>query len=130
MNTIKQLYNSFIFPYIDYCLEVWGRTYLSNVNPIYVMHKKAIIIILNAHYNEHTDNYFTELNALKLFDLLKYKTGFSMYKANKNSPTKKKSLYISMSRCILDKLEINNSLTKKPLKNAYYNRWTKVVEFP
>ena len=84
VNTMKQLYNSFIFPYIDYCLEVWGRAYPSNVNPAYVMQKKAIRRIFNAHYDKHTNNYFMELNALKLFDLLKYRTGLFMYKANKN----------------------------------------------
>ena len=80
---MKQLYNSFIFPYIDYCLEVWCRTYPSNVNTVFAMQKKAIRIIFSAHYNEHTNNYFIELNALKLFDLLKYKTGFFMHKTNK-----------------------------------------------
>ena len=83
-NTMKQLYNSFIFPYIDYFLEVWCRTYSSNVNTVYVMQKEAIRIIFNAHYNEHRNDYFMELNATKLFDLLKSKTGFSMYKANEN----------------------------------------------
>ena len=34
VNTMKQLYDSFIFPYIDYCLEVLGRTYPNNVNPV------------------------------------------------------------------------------------------------
>ena len=48
------------------------------------MQKKAIRIIFNAHYNEHTNNYFIELNALKLFDLQIYKTGLFMYKANKS----------------------------------------------
>ena len=33
---------------------------------------------------EHTNNYLMELNALRIFDLLKYKSGLSMYKANKN----------------------------------------------
>ena len=58
--------------------------YPSNVNPVYVMQKKAIRIIFNAHYYEHANNYFIELNALKLFDLLKNETGFFIYKANKN----------------------------------------------
>ena len=83
VNTMKQLRNSFIFPYIDYCLEVWGRTC-----PVYVMQKKAMRIILNAHHNEHTNNCSMELNAVKLFDLLKHKTGFSMCKANKYLLTK------------------------------------------
>ena len=99
VNTMRQLNNSFIFPYIDYCLEVWGGTYPGNINPVYVMQKKAMRIIFNAHYYEHTNNYFMELNALKLFDLLKYKTGFFMYKANKNLLPKilQMCLYISMA---------------------------------
>ena len=51
------------FPYIDYCPEVWDRTYPSNVNSVYIMQEKAIRRILNAHYNEQTNNYFIELNA-------------------------------------------------------------------
>ena len=78
VSTMKQLYNSSIFPYIDHCVEVWGRIYPSNVNPVYVMQNKAIRIILNAHYNEHTNNYFIELNTLKLFYLLKYKNLVSL----------------------------------------------------
>ena len=58
------------------------------------MQKKAITIIFNAHYNEHTNNYFIELNALKRFDLLKYKTGFSTHKANKNLLPKKYSKFV------------------------------------
>ena len=107
VNTMKQLYDSLIFPYIDYCLEVWGRTYPSNVNPVYIMHKKAIRMIFNAHYNEHTNNYFMELDALKLFDLLRYKTGLSMHKAKKNLlPRNVHNLFVHiMGMCTLDKLE-------------------------
>ena len=108
VNTMKQLYNSFIFPYIDYCLEVWDRTYPCNVNPVYAMLKKSIRIIFNAHYNEHTNNYFIELNALKLFDLLKYKMVSSMRIYCQK--IFKICLYISMARCILDKLGISSSL--------------------
>ena len=48
------------------------------------MQNKAIKRIFNAHYNVHTNIYFRELNALKLFDLLKNKTGFVMCKADEN----------------------------------------------
>ena len=65
VNTMKQLYNSFIFSYIDYYHEVWGRTYPSNVNPVYVMQKKTIRIIFNAHYNEHTNNFFDRIKCIK-----------------------------------------------------------------
>ena len=75
---MKQIHNSSIFPYIDHCLEVWGMKYQSNVNPVYVMRNKAMRRTFNIHHDEHTNNYFIELNALKLFDLLKYKTGLFM----------------------------------------------------
>ena len=40
VNTMKQLGNYFLFPYIHYCLEVWDITYQSNVNSVYIMQKK------------------------------------------------------------------------------------------
>ena len=49
VNTKKQLYNSFIFPYIDYCVEAWGRTYQSNVNLVYI-----IVYISNKKNFQHT----------------------------------------------------------------------------
>ena len=48
-NANMQLHDSIIFPYFDHCLEVWGRTYPSNVNPVYAIQKKAIRIIFNEH---------------------------------------------------------------------------------
>ena len=41
VNTMKQLHNSFIFLYSDYCLEAWCRTYPSNANSVYIMQKKT-----------------------------------------------------------------------------------------
>ena len=35
-------------------------------------------------YNEHTNNYFIELNTVTVFNLLKYKAGLFRYKVNKN----------------------------------------------
>ncbi len=32
-------------PYIIYCVEVWGRTYKTNLNPIYRLQKKAVRIV-------------------------------------------------------------------------------------
>ena len=34
VNTMKQLYNSLNFQYVDHCLEEWGRIYQSNVNSV------------------------------------------------------------------------------------------------
>ena len=45
VNTMKQLNNSFIFSYIDYCHRAWGRTYQNSVNSIYIMLHSVHIIL-------------------------------------------------------------------------------------
>ena len=42
VKSMKLLYNSLVFPYINYCLEVWGTTYQSNIHSVYIMQKKSI----------------------------------------------------------------------------------------
>ena len=74
------------------------------------MQKKSIRRILNIQCNEHKNNNFIELNALKLFDLLKYKTGLSICKANKNLRQKMFTFFFDMAMCTLEKPEISNSL--------------------
>ena len=76
VSTMKQLYNSFIFKYVIYCLEVWVGHIQAMLIQFMQCRKTGIRIIANAHYNEHTNNNFNELISLNLFHLLKYKTGW------------------------------------------------------
>lgn len=41
-NTLYILYNSLILPYLSYCVEIWGNTYKTNIQPIFLLQKKAI----------------------------------------------------------------------------------------
>ena len=36
---LLMLYNTLILPYLSYCSEVWGRTYKTNLNPLFVKQK-------------------------------------------------------------------------------------------
>lgn len=65
------LYNSLFFPYLNYCLEVWGNTYVSNTNKIHILQKKAVRLICNVDYRAHTTNLFKKLNILKFVLLFK-----------------------------------------------------------
>ena len=42
---LLMLYNTLILPYLSYCSEVWGRTYVTNLNPLFVKQKKFVRII-------------------------------------------------------------------------------------
>ena len=95
VESMKLLYSSLVFPYINYCVEVWGNTFKSNIHPIYVLQKKALRIVYKTSYNEHTNKLFIDMHALKLNDLIDYKTAIIMFRAKRRSlPTNLQNLFI------------------------------------
>lgn len=82
--TMHKLYSTLIFPYLFYCIEVWGNANKTVIQTIVRMQKKVIRIICNLKRNEHTSKYFKLLNELKLDDLYKLKIAVLLFKA-KNS---------------------------------------------
>ena len=51
---LLMLYNTLILPYLSYCSEVWGRTYITNLNPLFDKQKKFIRIIGRLSRHDHT----------------------------------------------------------------------------
>ena len=49
-NTLRNLYFTFIYPYLIYCIEIWGNTNDTHLNPIIKIQKKGIRAISFAHY--------------------------------------------------------------------------------
>ena len=77
------LYDSLFVPYLSYCSEIWGNTYNTNINCVYVLQKKVLRLVCNVDYQYHSNVLFNELRMLKLFDIIELKTAMIMYKANK-----------------------------------------------
>ena len=83
-SSLYTLYCTLLTPYLTYCVEVWGNTYRSNLQPIYIMQKKAMRIVNNVGYYEHTNRLFLNSKTLKFFDLVDFKTAQIIYKARHN----------------------------------------------
>ena len=66
------LYCSLFLPYLTYCCEIWGNTYATNVNCIYVIHHEERLA--------HTNCLFKQMHSLKFHDLVKYRTAIVMFK--------------------------------------------------
>ena len=67
--TIKLLYlvyNSLILPYLNYCNLIWFCASPKAINKIVTLQKKAIRIINNAGYREHSIPLFKKLGLLKV----------------------------------------------------------------
>ena len=79
MDALKTLYNSLIFPRLDYGLIVWHGCPQGCRDRIFVLQKKAIRAINSLPYNHHTSSYFKSMNFLKLEDLFKLKILTNMH---------------------------------------------------
>ena len=71
---MKILYCSLILPYLSYCTTVWGNTYSTSMTPLFLLQKRAVRLIHNVGYREHTKRLFIESRLLKLNDLNKLQT--------------------------------------------------------
>ena len=79
-DTLLTLYYSFIFPYFNYCIHLWGSTCITHLKKLDTLHKKIIRIIAGVNRKAHTVPLFNDLKILTLKHLFKYNIGLLMYK--------------------------------------------------
>ncbi len=77
------LYDSLFVLYLSYCSKIWGNTYKTNINCVYVLQNTVLRIVCNVDYQYHSNVLFKELGILRLFDIIELKTAMIMYKAKK-----------------------------------------------
>ena len=82
--TLRQLYFSFLFPYISYCQIIWGNAASSTLWPIFKSQKRAIRIIQNLRGRDSTKKSFKALGILRLPELYIHSVLIFMYKYKNN----------------------------------------------
>ena len=83
-STLLTLYNSFVFPYICYCIEVWGSACDKYISSLFKVQKRAVRIINASSYLAHTQPIFAKLNILNIYKIYKFKVALLMYKVEKH----------------------------------------------
>ena len=78
--SLKCLYYSFIYPYMIYCNQVWGSACKTNIEPLQVLQKRAVRIILGVHPRSPSEPLFTTLKFLNCKNIFKYLIGRLMYR--------------------------------------------------
>ena len=76
---MRSLYYSLVYPYLIYCVSVWGSIYQSNLNRIIILQKKIIRITSKVSFDAHTGVLFKEQEILKFSDIYLYQMGKYMY---------------------------------------------------
>ena len=78
--TLVQLYYAFIYPYLTYCIDIWGHCSRQCFQSIFKIQKRAIRIISHSERLAHTEPLFQRLEILPLEKLYIVAIGKFMFK--------------------------------------------------
>ena len=80
LETMRMLYNAFVYPYFTYCIEVWVNTYQSYLASLVKLQMRAIRTIAGARKYEHTLPLFHNLKLLNIKEIYIYCIQLLIYK--------------------------------------------------
>ena len=69
IDTLLTLYNCFIYPYVVYCIEVWGAVSMKYLMSILRLQKRVVRIIISAPVRTESFKMFNYLKILSVFDV-------------------------------------------------------------
>ena len=94
ITALIQLYNAFIYPYLIYCVEVWGNALSIHLTPLLKIQNKILRIITYTHHHVNNDQLYYNTGILPFKILVKQRIGLLMHKmANGNVPKPLQNLY-------------------------------------
>ena len=80
LKTLKQLYYTLIYPYLNYGLMSWGNTYVTKLNKIQACQNKCVKNMFFASKRENPITYMNLLSILKIDNIFRLKTAVFTYK--------------------------------------------------
>ena len=88
------LYYSLIYPYITYCNSTWSSTYVSALNRIFYLQKRAVRAITNSDYRAHSAPLFAKLGIMDIFQINSFQISkFMFYYHNQLLPSMFSNLF-------------------------------------
>ena len=79
-NFLSNLYHSFIYPYLIYCVKVCGSAKKVHLSPVMLLQKNVVRTITFSYRLAHTEPLFLKLDILPIDKLIQIRIGLFMYK--------------------------------------------------
>ena len=79
MSSLIILYYCLVYPYLLYCVSVWGSTYPTNLNRLLLLQKRVVRTITKQAFDAHTEPISKELGIPKLNEIYLLQIGKLMY---------------------------------------------------
>lgn len=80
---LKMLYYTLFFPYMNYCVEIWGRAFKSSLTPVIVSQKRVLRTIFKVARTFSSEPLFSRIEVLRFESLVKYKISVMLFKATR-----------------------------------------------
>ena len=81
---MRLIYMSLIFSHVNYCNLIWGSACKTTLEPLFRLQKKAIRLVNNSHFLEHTAPIFSSLKILTLYQVFNNNCLIFIYKCIKD----------------------------------------------
>ena len=78
--TLSSLYYTFVYPYLNYCTNVWGKAYDTHLHHLIVLQNKAIRIVNGVPPRTNVGSLYVMQNILSVKRICSYNVGLYMYK--------------------------------------------------
>ena len=82
--SLPTLFNTLVYPYINYCAIIWADNNNSHRDSILLLQKRIVRTCTNSMWLEHTNPLFQSLNTLKIQDIHCLQVGIFMYQFHHN----------------------------------------------
>ena len=133
-STLVLLYNTLILPHLSYCLEIWGNTYRTLLEPLIILQKKLARLITFSDYQTHSAPLFNQLRILDIHKLCKFQTCMFVYDLQNNRYAHNINHYItnrlshsyptrSALSCNIPIPKVNLTICQKNFKYALPKHW-------
>ena len=140
--SLLTLYYSFIYPYLSYCIEIWGACFNTYINRLFLQQKRIVRMISNCKRFTHTSPLFKKLRILTISKLYTYRTLLFWYKFE-NEKLPKPMYNIFTRRCDVHYYSTRQSrnmnmprVCTESIKHSFiynaikiYNKFVNIVNF-
>ena len=123
VSNLKNLYFAFVYPYFLYCNLVWGGTFVSHLDPLVKLQKRAIRTINKTSFLSHTNNLFISSNILKFIDIHKLQLAIFVYKLESRSEFTRGHDHDTRNRTSLLPSRPRLTITQRSLSFCSINFW-------
>ena len=92
--TLCMLYNCFVYPYLNYCVDIWGDTFKTHLQTLVKLQKRVLRIISYSTWRASVDHLYKYYGIMQLKKIHFFKVALLMFRVkNMSAPLVLRELF-------------------------------------